>query len=102
MRRFLLLAGLAIGGSVWAANTELGEMLPYLECRTRTGLLALTSLAAGLMSIGAAALSWRSLKPHDVAVDAFLSRLALAAGLLFAFAIALQGAASLVLTGCER
>jgi hypothetical protein len=65
-------------------------------------LLALTSLAVGLASIAAALLSWRGRKPGDAAVDVFLSRLGLLAGLLFAFAIALQGAASLVLTGCER
>jgi len=102
MRRVLLVAGLTVGGVVWSANTQLGEMLPHPECRTGIALLAFTSLAVGLMSIGAALLSWRSRKPEDAAVDVFLSRLGLLAGLLFAFAIALQGAASLVLTGCER
>lgn len=102
MRRFLLLAGLSVGGLVWAANTQLSEMLPYPECRTRIAWLAFTSLAVGLLSLAAAWVSWRRRKPADVAVDVFLSRLGLLAGLLFAFAIALQGAASLVLTGCER
>ena len=102
MRRFLLLAGLSIRGFVWAANTQLGEMLPYPECRTRIGLLALTSLVIGMIALGSALLSWRSGKPGDAAVDMFLSRLGALSGLLFAFVIALQGAASLVLTGCER
>jgi hypothetical protein len=96
------LAGLTIGGLVWAINTQLGEMLPYPECRTRIALLALTSLAMALAAIGAALLSRRKREPDQAAVDVFLSRLGLMAGLLFAFAIALQGAASLVLTGCER
>lgn len=102
MRRALLLAGLSLGGLMWAANTQLGEILPYPECRTRIGWLALASLVVGLTSIGAAFLSWRSRRPGDGAVDVFLSGIGAMAGLLFAFAIALQGAASLVLTGCER
>ena len=102
MRRFLLLSGLTIGSLLWAINTQLGEVLPYPECRMRIALLALTSLVVGLISIGAALLSWRSQRAADAAVDVFLSRLGLMAGLLFAFAIALQGAASLVLSGCER
>jgi hypothetical protein len=102
MRRLLLLAGLAVGGLVWAINTQLGEILPYPECRTHIALLALTSLAVGLMATSAALLSWRSGRPGDGAADVFLSGLGIMAGLLFAFAIALQGAASLVLTGCER
>jgi hypothetical protein len=102
MRRFLLLAGLTVGGLAWAANTQLGEILPYAECRTGIALLALTSLAVGLLATGAALQSWRIRKPGDGTVDVFLSRLGVLAGLLFAFAIALQGAASLVLTGCER
>jgi hypothetical protein len=99
MRR---LAGLSIGGLVWAINTQLGEMLPHPECRTRIALLALTSLAMAVAALSAALLSRRKREPGEVAVDVFLSRLGIMAGLLFAFAIALQGAASLVLTGCER
>jgi predicted permease len=102
VRRFVLLAGLTVGGLAWAANTQLGEILPYPECRTRIAWLAYASLAVGLVAIGAALISWRARKPGDVLVDVFLLRLGLMAGLLFAFAIALQGAASLVLTGCER
>lgn len=102
MRRFALLAGLSIGGLLWAANTQLGEILPYPECRMRIALLALTSLALGLGAIGTGLLSWRTRRPADAAVDVFLSRLGIMAALLFTFAIALQGAASLVLSGCER
>jgi hypothetical protein len=102
MRRFLLSAGLTAGGLLWAANTQLGEILPYPQCRTGITLLAFVSLALGLLSIGAALLSWRGRKPAEAAVDTFLARLGIMAGLLFALAIVLQGAASLVLTGCER
>jgi hypothetical protein len=96
------LAGLTVGGFAWAINTQLGEILPYPECRTRIVLLALTSLVLALTAISAALLSWWKRAPSDAAHDVFLSRLGIMAGLLFAFAIALQGAASLVLTGCER
>ena len=74
MRRFLLLAGLTVGGLAWAANTQLGEILPYAECRTGVALLGLTSLAVGLLATGAALQSWRILKPGDGTVDVFLSR----------------------------
>jgi hypothetical protein len=102
MKRLSLLAGLAVGALVWIANTQLGEMLPYSECSTRIAWLALTSLVLGLTSIAAALLSWRGGERTKGTVDVFLSRLGLWAGALFAFAVALQGAASLVLTGCER
>lgn len=102
MRRFLLLAGLTVGGLMWAANTQLGEILPYVQCRTGIASLAFVSLAVGLLSIGAALLSWRKRRPAEAMVETFLARLGILAGLLFAFAIALQGAAALVLTGCER
>lgn len=102
MRRWLLPAGLSVGALMWAANTQLGEILPYPQCHTGTALLALVSLAMGLLSIAAALMSWRSRKPAEAAVDTFLARLGIMAGLLFALAIALQGAASLVFTGCER
>jgi hypothetical protein len=102
VRRFLFLAGLAVGALVWAANTQFGEMLPYPQCRTPIAWLALSSFVLGLISIGAALLSWRRGALTDRVIDVFLSRLGLMAGLSFAFAIALQGAASLVLTGCER
>jgi hypothetical protein len=102
MRRVVLLAGLSVGGFVWATNTQLGEILPYPQCRTGLALLAIASLVVAAMSIGAALLSWQARKPDAAAVDVFLARLGLMAGLLFAFAVALQGAAALVLTGCER
>lgn len=102
MKRFALLAGLSIGALLWATNTQLGEILPYPECRMRIVLLALTSLALGLGAVGTALLSWRTGKWANAAVDVFLSRLGVMAALLFTFAIALQGAASLVLSGCER
>jgi len=102
MRRFLLPGGLTVGGLLWAANTQLGEILPYPQCRTGVALLTFVSLLVGILSIGAALLSWRSRRPAEAAVDTFLARLGIMAGLLFAFAIALQGVASLVFTGCER
>jgi hypothetical protein len=102
-------AGLAIGPLVWAINTQLGQILPYLECKVRLPLLAGTSIALAFSALAAGYLSWRcdhegfDLKPSDEADTAsFVASLSALTGVLFAFPLFLQAVSSLVLTGCER
>ncbi len=102
-------AGLVAGPLAWAVNTQLGQMLPYLQCSTRLPLLAGTSWLLALLACAAALLSWfgnteplRRPSSGRAHTDEFIKMLSALAGALFAFALALQGASSLVLSGCER
>jgi hypothetical protein len=97
-------AGLIVAPAVWAVSTQLGQVLPYAECR---GPLHLSAIAASLGLLAAAAsgwLSWRSASRAAVGDGAFrfVARLAGALGAVFAFALLLQAMGGIVLTGCER
>jgi hypothetical protein len=104
-------AGLVLPSILWAANTEAGLILPYAECGSFK-YAAATSLAAAILSLAAAFVSWRTVRrnPSDASSEVtafpesfgFVGLLSGLCGLLFAFALLLQAASSLVLTGCER
>jgi hypothetical protein len=102
-------AGFASGSVAWALNTQFGQMLPYSECAIRLPLLAAISFLLALLSLAAACLSWfgnpgpvRQPSSSRAHTDEFAKTLSALTGALFAFALALQGASSLVLTGCEH
>jgi hypothetical protein len=102
-------AGLIAGPAVWAANTQLGEILPYTDCASGFRWSALNSFLAVLVSLAAAAVSWRAARaevagqePDRSMVFDFTGGFSALLALVFAFALLLQGLASLVLTGCER
>jgi hypothetical protein len=102
-------AGLIFGPVAWALNTQLGQILPYVECGSRLPVLAVISFLLVLLSLAAACLSWfgntepvRRPWSNRARTDEFAKTLSALTGALFAFALALQGASSLVLTGCER
>jgi hypothetical protein len=98
-------AGLIIGGIIWAANTQLGQILPYVDCIGQAHLSAIISFVGALVVLASSALSWRLDGRPSVGDDRslpFASRLSALAALVFTFALLLQGAASMVLSGCER
>ena len=104
-------AGLIAGPLAWAVNVQLGLILPYSECGVWLKPELLISLLATLCSLAAAIVSWRA---RDGNLGAprhasgfplsyrFVAVLSALSGFLFAYALALQAAAALVLTGCER
>jgi hypothetical protein len=97
-------AGLLIAPLLWMINTQLGEILPYLDCQYQARLSATTSFAAAAAASLSAAISWRSgsyARPIAATLSFFGSMSTLAAA-IFAFALLMQGVASLVLSGCER
>ena len=105
--RLSLIAGLALGSAAWAVNTQLGEILPYLDCRQHARYSAFASLAALLLASVAAILSWRATRRAQntepfTATSGFIGAMSALSALVFTFAIFLQGIASLVLSGCER
>jgi hypothetical protein len=104
-------AGLVVPPLLWAANTQAGQILPYVECGTLK-ITAATSFLAAALSLGVAYLSWATVHrpPSEGSLEGALSPassgfVGLLSGLngaLFAFALLLQGLSSMVLTGCER
>jgi hypothetical protein len=105
--RFSLLAGLLIAPLAWAIDTQLGEILPYLDCQYRARSSAIAAFSGMLLACLAAIMSWRAtsrtrMATSLMATSGFLGALSALSGLIFAFALSLQGIASLVLSGCER
>jgi Mn2+/Fe2+ NRAMP family transporter len=106
-RNAMRYAGLAAGPLAWAFNTQLGQSFSYLECSTRLPLLAAISWLLAILSFAAAYFSWYGntepvRRRSSTGTDKFVKALSSLNGVLFAFALLLQGISSMVLTGCER
>jgi hypothetical protein len=101
-------AGFIAGPLLWGVNTQLGQILPYVECGGSFRFSAAISIAATILAALSGVLSWRAVhsawdtdEKRSPALR-FIGSLSGLAGWLFAYTLALQGAASLVLTACER
>jgi hypothetical protein len=98
------MAGMLLEPGIWAVNMELGQILAYPECRGgfRFSMVA-TFLSAAIALLGAF-LSYRSSSFHgkQSGPSGFLGSVCALLGCVFAFALLLQGASTLVLMGCER
>jgi hypothetical protein len=105
-------AGLAIAPALWAVNTQLGQILPYADCRSGVKLDAWASLPFALLALAAGFVSWRyagwrqseaaRANAAYPATVSFIGWLGALNGALFAFALLLQGFASLAISGCQR
>jgi hypothetical protein len=102
--------GLLVPPLLWAINTQLGQILPYVECTAHFALTGVLSFAGAILSLAAGYWAWRAATPHrspafgtgfPISIG-FIGALSGLNGLVLAYALALQGASSLVLTGCER
>ncbi|MBV9786334.1 MAG: hypothetical protein JO264_21240 [Acidisphaera sp.] len=94
-------AGLIAGPLAWAVNTQLGLILPDVDCSAwfRPSAPAALLLVAGALAAGY--LSWRARADRPEALR-FIAVVSALSAFLFAFGLLLQAAASLLLTGCER
>ncbi|MCA6119195.1 hypothetical protein J6524_30585 [Bradyrhizobium sp. WSM 1738] len=100
-------AGLSVAPAIWIINTQLGRILVYLDCQHRTAYSAIASFAGAVANCVVAAVSWRAaqrvfLSEPPPTELSFVGSLSALSALLFAFALLMQGAASLVLSGCQR
>ena len=105
-------AGLFVGGFAWAMSTVLGPSYADYSCAKRTMVSGGLALAALVLTLVGALLSWRSsrilqainISPAMPARQAriFFARVSVMAAGLFALAILYQLAASGVFNGCER
>jgi hypothetical protein len=100
-------AGLLVASSAWIINTQLGQILPYIDCQQQARYSAIASFAGVVASCLAGAISWRAsnrasmFEPMPVTLG-FVGSISALAASVFAFALSMQGLASLVLSGCER
>jgi len=92
--------GLIVAPLLWSVNTQLGLILPYAECGSRARPALIGSIIAVLLSLGGAAVSWRSAWPGQT--GRFWSGVCALLGVVLAFALLLQTGAAFMLTGCER
>jgi hypothetical protein len=102
----LVCTGLLLAPSAWIINTELGQILPYVDCRNQSQWAAVASFVGAAAAWLTALISWRSAHRPETSEPlptlAFVSNVSALAALVFAFALSMQGLASVVLSGCER
>lgn len=90
--------GLILAPLVWAINTQLGQILPYVDCSRRTHWSILTSFVAILLAVAPQAGSMR----EEPRTGLFIRHLSILVELVFAFALFLQGGAAWLLNACEH
>jgi hypothetical protein len=105
-------AGLALGPGAWGLSTQANYSLVSWSCTAPANPIGLVALVLMLTALAGAAISWRAwyvagatrniLLQEDGRPGSFLALLSMLIALLFAAVILMQGAAALVLTGCER
>ena len=106
-------AGLAAGPGAWAASTQANYALVPWVCAHHSNLVPVIAAVLALVALAGAFISWRSWNSEAVEVidveasvaprpRPFLAGIGVFLGILFALVILTQGAAGLVLNGCER
>jgi hypothetical protein len=103
-------AGLALGPGAWMVSTQANYAAVPWICAHRINFVPAAALALVLIALLGSLLSWRSYRVEpEPAADGrggvphhLLAFVGVLLGILFALVIATQGAAALVLTGCER
>ncbi|MBR0995525.1 hypothetical protein JQ580_32930 [Bradyrhizobium japonicum] len=100
-------AGLWFAALTWAVNMQLGQILPYADCRSQLPLSAVISFVGAALASTSGLASWWSLR--RVAGVAAEQRNAHLGGIVstlsasvFTFALLMQGVAAVVLSGCEK
>lgn len=94
-------AGYVAAPLVWAATTQIGQILPYHDCETRMPSSAFM-VAGGIAVTIAALLLSSSDKRMSGRSNIFIGRLSVGIALIFLFALALQALAAVMLDPCQR
>ena len=105
-------AGLAAGPACWAISTQLNYALVPWVCAHRPNIIPIITAVLVVVSLGGGLWSWLAWgryegpglqipeqdgHPHDL-----LCGIGVAAGVLFAMVVAMQGVAGLILDPCLR
>jgi hypothetical protein len=100
-------AGLSIASTAWAINMQMGQIMPYTDCAQQSRWSAIISFIGVAVAVITGAISWCSTRPTGnvaplTTTSRFIAWVSALSALIFAFALSMQGIASLVLSGCER
>lgn len=108
LAHLLIWAGLWLAPLIWAVNMQLGQVLPYTDCRRSLHAAAITSFLGAAITSPSGIVSWRcagrlgadaSSRPNTVSFGGGVSALS---ATIFTFALLMQGIAAMVLSGCEK
>ncbi|KQV35301.1 hypothetical protein ASC96_29575 [Rhizobium sp. Root1204] len=95
-------AALLVPVGLWGVTTQLGQILPSVDCNRNTALTLSASILAVIVSLSAVGAGARSSQSKDGYQESQFGILWWCGGLLFSFAVFLQGAAALLISPCER
>lgn len=98
---FLASASLA-APLAWAVNMQLSQILPYADCVKPVPSLTIVSMAALVIGVAGAMASRVAMRTTERTTVRFLAGLGAGSAAMFVFALALQLAATLVISGCQR
>jgi hypothetical protein len=93
--------GLGAPPVAWALSTQLGQILPYVDCRQNapwSAAFCSMLLIASILGVAAA----RAARPANVQAKRFLVDAGFLIALAFVFALVLQEAATMLLDPCQR
>jgi len=95
-------AGLVLAPALWAINTQLGQILPYLDCNRQSSLSAAASIVCAMAATASALATLHFWEKSTSRSDLFISMIGWMAGFAFAFALFQQSAAALLIDACEQ
>ncbi|WP_141105602.1 MULTISPECIES: hypothetical protein [unclassified Rhizobium] len=95
-------AGLVLAPAIWAISLQLGLVLPYADCGSDVSSTLLVSVVATFLAVGSALLSYTGRASTSARTTLFLCDLSCLSGLIFAFALILQGVGSWLIDACQR
>jgi hypothetical protein len=102
MKTWMPLSSVMAGAALWVSTTQLGLILPALDCVRRSRWTLSLNLAAFFATIAIALLLGLAIPRSNAPVKPAGIVVALGTVLVFAFAIMLQGAASVLLNACQH
>lgn len=97
----LALSGLLVAPALWVANSQAGLILPPLECHAALGLTLIASVVAALLSAVSAGYSFTAGGATASRLRRVIALASGLAGLIFTYALLLQGAASVLVDQCQ-
>jgi hypothetical protein len=100
-------SGLWFAALIWAVNMQLGQILPYADCRSQLPLSAIVSFVGTALTSASGLASWWSPRRFDgEAADQrnahFGGIVSTLSASVFTFTLLMQGLAAVVLSGCEK